>query len=124
MIHEFPMIIYPYRIWILINKSPRPIGEVFKTYETGDQILFDDCEKTLASTYKVIQRKTDLCGSVIYFSKKSVRLSDVVAHEAVHAAKQCFEHIGANAHPHEPFEYLVGYIVRCINETRKYKEEI
>ncbi len=123
MIHEFPTVIYPYRIWILIDKSPELIGEIFIGYESGEDIIFKEEEKALASTYKVVNKKTAYCGSVLYFSKKSAKMPDVVAHEAVHAAKQCFEHINANAHPHEPLEYLVGYIVRCVNETRKYKEE-
>jgi hypothetical protein len=46
---------------------------------------------------------------------------EIVAHESSHAAKYLFDHIRAEVEPHEPFEFVVGWIAGCCEKVKNNK---
>jgi hypothetical protein len=125
MIHEFDPVIYPFTIWILVDRTPKEIEEKFLCYEDSEEIKFEQkfISLTDACANKVIDKTTYKYGCYIYFKSKSEMTVKTIAHESVHAAKFMFEHINASIDPHEPFEYLVGFIADCCYKAKKYKQK-
>lgn len=120
----FDPVIYPYKIWIVVNKTPECLSEYFYEY-SGKPIQFEDGDGTNYMEGFCIQAKgkvTSQYGTVIYFRNKKNMDYDIIAHEASHAAKQLFEHINADMSDHEPFEYLVGWIAKCCGIVKHSKE--
>lgn len=56
----------------------------------------------------------------MFFRSKKISF-ELAAHEASHAAKYLFEHIGADCSIHEPFEYVIGWIAGCVETVKNYK---
>ena len=122
-IHEFNPVIYPYKVWIVINKNPAGIADRFKEYD-GSKIVFaqGDVDRSEAFTMPVQSKEKPLFyGVVLFFRSKKSMSYELVAHEASHAAKYLFDHIGADVSHHEPFEYVIGWIARCCEEVKRYK---
>ena len=120
-IHEFNPVIYPYRIWIVIDKTPNVIAEKFKEY-SGNPIIFTDddgSDRQEAFTMMAIHKEEKYCGTVIFFHSKKSMSYELVAHESSHAAKHLFKHIGADITEHEPFEYVVGWIAGCCEKVKR-----
>ena len=120
----FDPVIYPYKIWIVVNKTPECLSEYFYEY-SGKPIQFEDGDGTNYMEGFCIQAKgkvTSQYGTVIYFRNKKNMDYYIIAHEASHAAKQLFEHINADMSDHEPFEYLVGWIAKCCGIVKHSKE--
>lgn len=121
-IYEFDPIIYPYRIWIVVDKTPDIIIENFNEYN-GDKIYkfsADFCRYD-GFVLPVQSKNNPKYGAVIYFSSKKEMSYEIIAHESSHAAKYLFEHIGADIQEHEPFEYVVGWIAKCCAEVKNGK---
>lgn len=119
-IHQFDPVIYPYKIWVVVNSTPNIIAEQFLEYK-GENILFseeDDFDRTEAFTMMVRHKKSKCYGSIVYFRSIKNMTYKIVAHESCHTAKDLFKHIGADVDPHEPFEYVVGFIADCCNQVR------
>lgn len=124
ILEMFDPVIYPYKIWIVINKTPECLSEYFYEY-SGKPIQFEDSNGTNrmeAFCMQVKGKVTSQYGTVIYFRNKKNMDYDIIAHEASHAAKQLFEHINADMSDHEPFEYLVGWIAKCCGIVKHSKE--
>ena len=53
-----------------------------------------------------------------------MRNGDWIAHESAHVALGIFDYIGSEvtANDSEPFSYLVGWVFKCVDKVRKYKE--
>lgn len=122
-IHEFDPVIYPYRIWIVIDKTPDILAEKFKEY-SGKPIIFTDDDgsnRQLAFTMMAIHKEEKHYGTVIYFRSKKSMSYELVAHKSSHAAKNLFEHISADIKEHEPFEYVLGWIAGCCEKVKKNK---
>jgi len=120
-IHEFDPVICPYRIWIVIDKTPDIIAEKFKEYN-GDPVLFTDKDgnnRQLAFTMMVQHKEEKRYGTAMFFRSKKSMSYKLVAHESSHAAKQLFEHISADIKEHEPFEYVIGWIAGCCEKVKK-----
>lgn len=122
MIHEFDPVIYPYRLWVIIDKNPNVMVEHFKEY-VGKEIVFEDgdVDRLEAFTMPVQSKENQRYGVVIFFRSKRDMTYEIVAHESSHAAKYLFEHINADISEHEPFEYVVGWIAGCIEKVKKNK---
>lgn len=122
-IHQFNPVIYPYRLWVVINKNPDVLSERFNEYN-GSPIVFtksDGTEKMDAFVMSVQSKEDVHYGVVIFFrSKKSISY-ELVAHESSHAAKYLFEHIGADPRVHEPFEYVIGWMADCCYQVKTGK---
>lgn len=115
--HQFDPVVYPYKIWISITKDYKEISKIF-TYKNNNEIDILEYKNSYASTDDVRERKTGLYGALIIFESKKQMTFEKVSHESCHAAKQLFEHIGADITPHEPFEYVVGFIAKCCGQVK------
>ena len=122
-IHRFDPIIYPYKLWVIINNSPIGIEEKFNEYN-GNPIEFIDRDtmRHEAFTMPVISKEHPEYGVIIFLRSKKSMTYELVAHESSHAAKYLFEHIGSDMKEHEPFEYVVGWIAECCEKVLKNKE--
>lgn len=122
-IHEFDPVIYPYRIWIIIDKIPNIIAEHFDEYN-GNRIEFIDRDTNMLCAFTMpVRRKENPCfGVVIFFRSKQSMSFELVAHESSHAAKYLFEHIGADIKEHEPFEYVIGWIADCCDKVKNSRK--
>lgn len=121
-IHQFDPVIYPYKIWVIISRTPEIISEHFNEYN-GDQIVFinGDVDRSLAFVMPVMKKDKSSYGAVIFFRSKKSMSFEVMAHESSHAAKYLFEHIGADIKEHEPFEYVIGWIASCCQKVKQNK---
>lgn len=121
-IHEFDPVIYPYKVWIVI-KDIKAIKDNFIGNDGESMNDIDENTKML-DAFVIPARKTDCnrYGVVVFFSSKKSMTYNIVAHEASHAAKYLFKHIGADIYEHEPFEYVVGWIAECCEKVLKNKD--
>lgn len=119
-IHEFDPQIYPRLLWVVKGGSLEGIQETFEpTCE------FEDDGKSGAVTFPVRRKEDNRLGYCIWFPKSGdMRRGDWIAHESTHAALCIFDDIGASIsyEDQEPFAYLVGWVFKCIDTVRKYKE--
>lgn len=123
-IHEFHAVIYPYRIWVVINRNVGVIKEHFNDYDCNPiETLEKDTDQLEAFAMQVVKKDTKKLGTVLFFRNKASMNFDLVAHESVHAAKHLFERISADITPAEPFEYLVGWIAGCCDVARKFNDK-
>lgn len=123
-LYRFNPVIYPYMLWIAIDKSPSELATHFDEY-TGKPIQFietDTC-RIEALAMPVIHKVSKDYGVIIFLrSRKSITFK-LAAHESTHAAKYLFEHIGCDVSVHEPLEYVVGWIADCIYKVKTNKVE-
>ena len=121
-IHEFDPVIYPYKLWIVIDKQPTIISEYFDEY-SGNPIEFieRDTNNLAAFAMPVSKKEDSNYGVVIFFRSKRSMKYELVAHESSHAAKYLFEHIGAEIKEHEPFEFVIGWIAGCCEKVKNNK---
>lgn len=119
-IHQFDPVIYPFKIWVTINKTPDFLSDRFKEYD-GSEIIFtesDGTHKLQAFVMQVISKETKEYGAVLFFRSKNSMDCGLIAHESSHAAKFLFEHINADIREHEPFEYVLEFIVNCCYKVK------
>ena len=121
-IHEFDPVIYPYKIWVVIDKKPGSISEMFYEYDGSEILSWDNTSHLDAMAMSVMKKDNSSYGAVVYFRSKKSMTYNIIAHECSHAAKMMFEHIGADVKPHEPFEYVVGWIAECCEKVLKNKD--
>ena len=122
-IHQFDPVIYPYKIWVIINPTPNIISDTFTEY-SGSNVIFTEEDGTSRMNAFVMMAKhkeSKFYGSIVYFRSKKSMDYGLVSHESSHAAKQVFKHIGADILPDEPFEYMVEFIADCCNQVRTNK---
>lgn len=121
-IHEFDPVIYPYKLWIVIDKQPTIISEAFDEY-SGNPIEFieRDTNNLEAFAMPVSKKENSNYGVVLFFRSKKSMSYELVAHESSHAAKYLFEHIGAEMKEHEPFEFVIGWIAGCCEKVKNNK---
>ena len=121
-IYEFDPIIYPYRIWIMVDKTPDALIENFNEYNGSKIYKFNaDTGRYDGFVFPAQSKINPRYGAVIYFTSKKEMTYELIAHESVHAAKHLFEHIDAEIDDHEPFEYVVGWIAKCCAEVKNGK---
>jgi uncharacterized protein YjaZ len=88
-IHQFDPIIYPYKIWVVVNKTPYVLSDHFTEYN-GQDIIFtttDGHDRMDAFSMMVKHKSDKYYGSVLYFTSKQTMSPSIMAHEASHAAK-------------------------------------
>jgi len=124
-IYKFDPIIYPYKLWVIINNSPIGIEEKFNEY-SGKPIEFIDRDTINheAFTMPVISKENPEYGVIIFLRTRKGMSFELIAHESSHAAKYLFEHIGADMKVHEPFEYTIGWIAGCCEKAKRRKVNI
>ena len=123
ILNRFDPIIYPYKIWVAITQDFNDVSSHFVSYKDRGDIKFSDTDKCHAMTMAVMHKEDYKYGAIILFKSKKEMNIGSITHEASHAAKLLFEHIGADPAEHEPFEYLVGWIAECIWTVLKGKKQ-
>jgi hypothetical protein len=120
-VYKFDPVIYPYKLWIIIDKTPNDIANKFNEYDNTPMYYVDtDTKRHEAFTMPVVSKENPEYGVVIFFRSKNMSY-ELVSHEASHAAKYMFSHIGASVVDHEPFEYVVGWIAGCCEKVKSNK---
>lgn len=123
-IHEFDPCIYPRLLWVVKGGT---LEVIRKTLEFGD--IADDFQSTGgAITIAAYDNKKKKGGFLVWFPSAGdmTKNSYWMAHEASYVALGIFDYVGAEAKAEdsEPFAYLVGWAFKCMEEVRKYKEEV
>jgi hypothetical protein len=122
VLHKFDPVIYPYKIWICISSDPQAVlDEYFNDYVNGSKIDVEDPKDFEGYTFSVRRKGSGMFGTVIIFASRKCMTVKTISHEASHAAKDVFNHIGADVAPHEPFEYLLGWIADCCQKVKLSK---
>lgn len=121
IIHQFDPVIYPFKLWICISEDLTASTDRFFDAKTESDFVFENTKRYAAMTLPVIEKKENFYGVLVLYKKKKYCTVKNIAHEASHAAKSFFEHIGADISAHEPFEYLIGWIAECIEKVLKNK---
>jgi hypothetical protein len=123
-LYKFDTVIYPFDIWVLINKTPNIISDHFQEYN-GDEMVFTDDDgynRMDAFSMKIVSKENPpTYGAVLYFRNRKSMTSGLIVHEASHASKFLFEHISADSREHEPFEYMLEFVVNCCYKVKKKK---
>lgn len=118
-IHEFNPVIYPYMLWIVIDKKPDDVQKHFIQYNGEEFRGMDDFKMADACAINVQHKETRRYGVVLYFRSRKSMTCGIVAHESSHGAKLLFEHISADVSSHEPFEYVVGWMADCCQFVKR-----
>lgn len=116
-IHQFDPVIYPFKLWVAVTDNIAVLNERFCRMNGADlDMKVDDYE---AVTYYVKEREGNLYkGSLIVFTEERWMTIKIIAHEAVHVARRCWEHVGEDVIGEEADAYLVGWIAKCIGEVK------
>ena len=122
VVHEFNPVIYPYKIWITVSNNLDKACEMFNDDVTGNPFVFTSKDKYAAMALPSIKIDGNYIGTLILFKSKKEMTIKNIAHESSHAAKQLFQHIGADVSEHEPFEYVVGWVAECCEKVLKNKD--
>lgn len=120
IIHEFDPCIYPRLLWVVKGGE---LDEIRKTLEFGE--LGDDEQKGGAVTISAYDNEHKRGGFLVWFPKAGdIANLDWIAHESAHVALGIFDYIGSEvaANESEPFAYLIGWVFKCIDKVRKFKE--
>lgn len=120
VIHEFDPCIYPRLLWVVKGGSLEEIRKTLKFPE-----LSEEDKSGGAVTISAYDNANKKGGFLVWFPKASeITNLDWIAHESSHVALGIFDYIGSvvTANDSEPFSYLVGWVFKCIDKVRKYKE--
>lgn len=120
IIHEFDPCIYPKLLWVVKGGE---LDEIRKTLEFPE--LGEEDQNGGAVTVSAYDNENKRGGFLVWFPKASqISNLDWIAHEASHVALGIFDYIGSEvtASDPEPFSYLVGWVFKCVDKVRKYKE--
>lgn len=121
---EYPMVLYPINLVVMIGKD---FSFIYDNYNNMNDEPITDLEgitSANAFTFACKSKKLKKIKIVICFLTTKIMTYSVVAHESVHAAKEMFDYINADINPHEPFEYLVGYIAKCCDNSLKHVKKL
>lgn len=117
-IHEFDPVLYPRRLWVVVNCPASVLNEWFED-------KYEDLPNTTDACVVSARRiKPEIKGGVlIRFESKAAMTTSNIAHEAVHAAVEMFDYVGGRISydNQEPFAYLVGWVADCIDKVKKGK---
>lgn len=121
IIHEFDPQIYPRMLWVVKGGNHEELKERFEFAE-----LDEDTKSGGAVTAVAYDNERQRGGFLVWFPKASemVNNTDWMAHESAHVALGIFDYVGAKvtSEDSEPFAYLVGWVFKCLDTVRKYKE--
>ena len=118
MVYQFDPQIYPRILWVATGASTEELQERF-----GKESIKDMSDSSYAETDCVQQKEPLLGGVLVRFEDLKAMTPEIMAHEATHAALAIFDYCGCRIEieNQEPFAYLVGWIVKCIEEVRNVK---
>ena len=122
-ITEFNNGIYPISLYVVTEPDIDEIANGFyqMTME-GELVEFEMKKRRLpiASIADCYEKSDKQSGVMCLIWKKREMKKDIMAHEASHIASLMFEKLGIEidgfyGSSNEPFAYLVGWVVRCID---------
>lgn len=112
--------IYPRRLYVAVGLSEDDVNRMFIS-ESGMFTL--DWEGSDAATFDEIRdRDTLTYGSLVVFRSKCDMTPGTMAHEAVHVMESYMDVLGierAEKGTNEHLSYLLGWIVKCMDEMKK-----
>lgn len=119
-IYEFDCHIYPRKLWVAIGSTTEELRSTFLPDTIND--MDEDCDAEVSNT-GICDKERNVSGVLIRFRSKSVMTPPTIAHESCHAMMEVLSQVGAFPTPdhQEPAAYFIGWIVKCINETKNYK---
>lgn len=122
-VHEFPLGIYPRRIWIAKGCNEKDIKSIFINRDSSEiQIDEEIGSEAVSTVYPNIMTKDEGKYGILIFIRRKMTVGQI-AHESGHATTEIFREIGSYLDPNnqEPFMYLLGYISDCIDKVIKNK---
>lgn len=112
--------IYPRRLYVAVGLSEDDVNSMFSS-ERGRLSL--DWDGSDAATFdEVMDRDTMTYGSLVVFRSKGEMTPGTMAHEAVHVMESYMDVLGierAERGTNEHLSYLLGWIVKCMDEVKK-----
>ena len=112
--------IYPRRLYVAVGLSEDDVNRMFIS-ERG--MLTLDWEGSDAATFDEIRdRDTLTYGSLVVFRSKGEMVPGTMSHEAVHVMESFMDVLGierAERGTNEHLSYLLGWIVKCMDEVKK-----
>lgn len=130
LIHRFDPQIYPIKIHIAFGLDIEAIKSMFDIYhrDTDWQVCVEknevddylDMTGDLAMVVTAINKIHKDIGLLIVFKNKNCKPS-TFAHEASHATREILKRVGISCEIHEPYEYLLSWIMDKIYEAKNYK---
>ena len=112
--------IYPRRLYVAVGLSEDDVNRMFIS-ERG--MLTLDWEGSDAATFDEIRdRDTLTYGSLVVFRSKCDMTPGIMAHEAVHVMESYMDVLGierTERGTNEHLSYLLGWIVKCMDEVKK-----
>ena len=112
--------IYPRRLYVAVGLSEDDANEMFVS-ERGRLSL--DWDGADAATFTEIKdRDTLVYGSLVIFRSRGEMTPGTMAHEAVHVMESYMDVLGierAERGTNEHLSYLLGWIVKCMDEVKK-----
>jgi hypothetical protein len=123
-IHEFDPVVYPFKIWIVIDKNLLEIGNNFLDSETMEKIKLHDIENISdAFIYDkyVISMSGNKNGFLVVFKNKKACNVGTMAHETVHLIKAIWDYLFEKNPGEEAEAYLFEWVIKCMDEIRKIK---
>jgi len=118
--HQFDPVIYPVKIWIVITNNIDVINERFHAYPNCRIEI--DFKKFDAGSILVVNKETLDIGSLLIFDNKKSLKVQTLTHEAMHTARDIWQHLGEDEPGREAEAYLIGWITDCIWRVKNNKE--
>ena len=111
--------IYPVVLIVAIGDLENEVNKFYKPYEPEYNWISKPKKISLATVYRVTNKKTKDYGLLVWFPTMDNYSAKTLCHESGHVALEIFARIKAEISivHHEPFCYLLGYIAKCINTT-------
>ena len=122
-ITEFNNGVYPISLYIVTDPDMNEIADKFyQLTREGVAVEFEMKKRRLpiASIADCYEKSDKQSGVMCLIWKKREMKKDIMAHEASHIASLIFEKLGIEidgfyGSSNEPFAYLIGWVVRCID---------
>jgi len=123
-VHEFDPELYPVRLWVIISNNTSVLSEDFKDANNNFELNIKQPNGNGAAVTLYVRRKgTVNYGAVILILSRKELDYETVAHESTHAASIFWRHIGETEWGEEANAYLTGWVAKCIEIAKNYKNE-
>ena len=128
-ITEFNNGIYPISLYVVTEPDMNGIADRFyQMTKEGDMVEFETKRRIgpIATVVDCYEKSDKQSGAMCIIWKKREMNKDIMAHEASHIASLMFEKLGIEidgfyGSSNDPFAYLIGWAVRCIDSVVKKK---
>jgi hypothetical protein len=129
-IHEFDPVIYPCKLFVVLNPVTEVIIERFYGMTKNMERVpfrdgfFEEYTSDVASTFVVVDKITGLTGILVCIRRSNKFKVSTACHEAVHCADfyaETFDIPAGSFENGEPYAYLTGWIADCIWKVKSKK---